>query len=268
MTRRHSVRNAGLALPAGLEAPSAVARMPTDGAKTYVLVHGAWHGGWCWRPVAEALRAQGHRVLTPTLTGLGERRHLLTRDITLDVFIADLVNVFEMDELQDVILVGHSFGGLAISGLADRMPDRVRHLVYLDSLILESGQSPFSVLPPDLVAARRRLVAEKGNGVAIPVPPVSDFGIPDDHASAAWVRRHLTPHPVNTYESALTLTYPLGNGRPRTYIHCTAPAYAALQRLRQWVKQQQGWQWREIATCHDAMVTAPSDLAQMLANIG
>jgi pimeloyl-ACP methyl ester carboxylesterase len=235
---------------------------------TYVLVHGAWHGGWCWRLVAEPLRAAGHCVFTPTMTGLGERRHLLSRDITLDTCITDIANVLETEELQDIILVGHSFGGSVISGVADRMPERIRHLVYLDSVILENGQRPIDILPPDVVASRRKLVAEKGNGVAIPAPPVTDFGIPDDHPNAEWVRRHLTPHPFGTYESPLILASPVGNGRPRTYIQCTSPVYAPLERARQWVKRQQGWQWCEIATGHDAMVTEPAELARMLMDIG
>ena len=99
------------------------------------------------------------------------------------------------------------------------------------------------------------------------VPPVTDFGIPADHPRADWVRRHLTPHPLGTYETPLVLRNPVGNGRPRTYIHCTTPAYRPLERARQWVKRQPGWQWREMATGHDAMVTAPTDLAQMLIDI-
>jgi pimeloyl-ACP methyl ester carboxylesterase len=241
--------------------------MASSNPKTYMLLHGAWHGAWCWRLVADDLRARGHNVFTPTQTGVGERRHLLSRDITLDVFIADLTNVFEMEELQDVILVGHSFGGLPISGVADRMPERIRHLVFLDSTILENGQTPFSVLPPDVVAERRRQVAGEGNGVAIPVPKVDAFGVPADHPRADWVRRHLTPHPVSTYESVLTLAYPVGNGGPHTYIHCTDPVYEPLENVRQWVKRQKGWQWQEIATGHDAMVTAPSELARILADI-
>ena len=232
-----------------------------------MLVHGAWHGGWCWRAVADALRAKGHRVFTPTQTGLGERKHLLSREITLDTFVDDLTNLIEMEELQNIILVGHSFGGSPISGVADRMPDRIGHLVYLDSLVLEGGQSTFSVVPPDVVAARRKLVVEQGLGIAIPTPPVTAFGIPEDHPQAAWVRRHLTPHPVGTYESTLRLEHPVGNGRPRTYIHCTNPVYGPAEASRQWVRQQQGWGWQEIATAHDAMVTAPADLARMLLDV-
>jgi len=246
---------------------SSVARVLAGTVKTYVLVHGAWHGGWCWHLVADALRAKGHRVFTPTQTGLGERRHLMSRDLTLDLFITDLLNIFEAEELWDVILVGHSFGGLTISGVADRMPERIRHLVYLDSVILESGQTPFDALPADVVAARRKLVAEQGNGMAIPVPPVTAFGIPEDHPRAEWVRRRLTPHPIGTYESVLKLAHPVGNGRLRTYIQCTDPVYAPIEYVRHWLERQQGWQRQKIATGHDAMVTAPAELTRMLADI-
>ncbi|WP_408871533.1 alpha/beta fold hydrolase [Craurococcus roseus] len=136
-----------------------------------MLVQGAWHGGWCWRDVADALRAQGHRVFTLTQTGLGERRHLLSHDVTLDVFVDDAANLVEAEELCDAILVGHSFGGSAISGVADRMPGAVRHLVHLHSLTVEPGLSPFGMLPPDVVAARRKQIAERGGGVAIPPSP-------------------------------------------------------------------------------------------------
>src|SRR6202162_4659832 len=140
---------AGLAAGAG----GAAATAQTN-AQTFVLVHGAWHGGWCWSRVADRLRTASHQVFTPTQTGLGERKHLLSKDITLDTFTRDIANVIEAEGLSDVILVGHSFGGNAISGVADAMPDRIRHLVYLDSLMVEGGKSPFDSLPPDVVAAR------------------------------------------------------------------------------------------------------------------
>ena len=237
-------------------------------SKTYVLVHGAWHGGWCWKEVADRLRGMGHSVSTPTQTGLGERKHLLSKDITLDTFAADVINHIEAEELTEVILVGHSFGGTSITGAADKIPNRIRHLVYLDSVILENGQSVFSALPADIVAARRKTVAEQGQGIFIPPPPPTAFGIPENHASADWVRRRLTPHPVGTYDSPMRIDNPVGNGRPRTYIACTDPSYGPLEGARQWVKKQQDWKWQEIATGHDAMVTAPAELARMLAAIG
>src|SRR5260221_1599406 len=154
---------AGLAAGAGGTAAKA-----QTAAQTFVLVHGAWHGGWCWSRVADRLRAAGHEVFTPTQTGLGERKHLLSKDITLDTFTGDIVNVIEVEELSSVVLVGHSFGGLAISGVADAMPDRIRHLVYLDSLMAEGGRSPFYSLPPDVVAARRRTAEETSGGARPP----------------------------------------------------------------------------------------------------
>jgi len=237
-------------------------------AKTYVLVHGAWHGGWCWRVVADALRSIGHRVTTPTQTGLGERKHQLTKDITLDTFVADIVNHIEAEELDDVILVGHSLGGAGITGAADKIPDRIRHLVYLDGVILENGRSVFSAMPADVAAARRRLAAEVGQGLFLPPPAPTAFGIPEDHPATDWVTRRLTPHPVGTYESPLRLDNPVGNGRRRTYVVCTNPIYGPAEGARRWVKEQDGWEWQELATGHDAMVTAPADLADMLAAIG
>lgn len=235
--------------------------------KTYVLVHGSWHGAWCWRDVVRGLRALGHEVTTPTQTGLGERRHLMSGDITLDVFVTDIVNHIESEELEDIILVGHSFGGVGITGVAEKIPERIRHLVYLDGVLPKSNTSVFATLPPELVAQRRKLAAEKGQGIFIPLPPPSDFGIPDDHPKADWVRRRMTPHPIGTYESSLQLKKPIGNGRPRTYIACTQPFYTALQETRDWVKQQPDWQWQEIATGHDAMVLEPEKLTRMLAAI-
>jgi pimeloyl-ACP methyl ester carboxylesterase len=267
MMDRRSLLLAGAGAPLALATRFARAQAP-DERRTFVLVHGLFHGGWCWRPVADSLRSKGHRVFTPTQTGLGERRHLLSREITLDTFVSDLTNLIEMEDLHNIILVGHSFGGLAVSGVADRMPERVAHLVYLDSLLLLDGQSPFGVLPPDVVAARRKAVAEQGLGIALPPPAVTSFGIPEDHPLADWVRRHITPHPVGTFESVLKLAGPLGNNRPRTYIHCTNPVYAALESSRQLVRGQPGWRWLEIATAHDAMVTAPDDLSRMLMEIG
>ncbi len=235
-------------------------------AQTFVLVHGAWHGGWCWSRVADRLRTAGHQVFTPTQTGLGERKHLLSKDITLDTFIKDIVNVIEAEELSNVILVGHSFGGLAISGTADVMPDRIRHLVYLDSLMVEGGKSPFDSLPPDVVAARRKAAEETSGGLSLPAPPPSAFGV-SDAKDTDWVKRRLTPHPLGTYTSTLNIKGPVGNNLPRTYIHCTTPSYAALQGSRNWVKAQQGWRWAEIATGHDAMVMAPEELTRMLIGV-
>src|ERR1700729_4499027 len=126
MERREVLKTMAIAgLAAGAAGTGATAQ---TAAQTFVLVHGAWHGGWCWSRVADRLRSAGHRVFTPTQTGLGERKHLLSKDITLDIFTKDIANVIEAEELNNIVLVGHSFGGLAISGVADAMPERIRHL--------------------------------------------------------------------------------------------------------------------------------------------
>jgi len=235
--------------------------------KTYVLVHGAWHGGWCWREVAHLLQALGHHVTTPTQTGVGERSHLLRQGITLDVFVSDIVNCIESEDLWDVILVGHSLGGASITGTADRIPDRIRHLVYLDAAIIESDQSVFSTIAPDIVARRRKLAAEQGQGLFLPAPPVSAFGIPEDHPQADWVRQHLSPQPIGTFETTLKLRHPVGNGRPRTYVACTDPLHRPAQSARDWVRRQSGWNWQELATGHDAMILAPAEVSRLLAEI-
>lgn len=236
--------------------------------KTYVLVHGAWHGGWCWREVARLLRTLGHHVTTPTQTGVGERRHLLRQGITLDVFVSDIVSHIEREDLRDVILVGHSLGGASITGTADEMPDRIRHLVYLDAAIIESGQSVFSTIAPDIVAQRRKLAADQGQGLVLPAPPVSAFGIPEDHPQADWVRQRLSPQPIATFETTLELRHPVGNGRPRTYVACTDPLHRPAQAARDWVRRQSGWNWQELATGHDAMILAPAELTRLLTTIG
>ncbi|MBV9785238.1 MAG: alpha/beta hydrolase [Acidisphaera sp.] len=232
----------------------------------FVLMHGAFHGGWCWAPVAERLRAAGHRVFTPTQTGLGERRHLLSKDITLETFVRDLTEVIEAEELTDAVLVGHSFGGNAISGAADRMPERIRRLVYFDSLILENGGSPAERYPPPVWEARRQLAETTSGGVSVPAPSPAEFGVKPGPAFD-WLARRMTPHPFGTFTSRLALDNPVGNSLPCTYITCTEPLHAALASTRDWVRDRPGWQLREIADCHDVMATDPEAFTALLLDI-
>jgi pimeloyl-ACP methyl ester carboxylesterase len=234
----------------------------TQGRKTFVLVHGAWHGGWCWQKVAAILRGRGHVVLTPTQTGLGERSHLLSISITLDTFVADVANVLKWENLTDVVLVGHSFAGSTISGVADRMRERVRALIYVDAAMLENGETPFSKLPKDVVEARTKAAQQISGGVSLPAPPASAFGVTDP-AQAAWLEARLTPHPFGTFVSPLKLANKVGNGLPATYVVCVDPIYAPLQASRDWVRRF-GWTIREINSGHDAMVIVPEALADML----
>jgi pimeloyl-ACP methyl ester carboxylesterase len=230
--------------------------------RPFVLVHGSWHGGWCWREVADHLRAAGHPVFTPTQTGLGERAHLMSGAITLDTFAEDITGVIRFEDLQEVVLVGHSFGGNTISGVADRMPERLHHLVYLDAMILEAGQSAFDILPPEAVAARTKASMEFDGGLSVPPPSAEALGIlkPED---AARTLPRLTPHPMSVNRAPLNLSHPIGNGVAKTYVLCTDPIYPALERSRAFARAQ-GWPIVELATGHDAMVTAPRDTADLL----
>lgn len=234
-------------------------------SSTFLLVHGAWHGAWCWKKLTPLLEAAGHRVLTITQTGLAERSHLMSKHITLDIFIQDVINLIRWEELQDLILVGHSFGGNAISGVADRLPGSVRHLVYLDALVLKNGQSPFSVVPREVADQRRKLALDSSGGVSIPVPDPSAFGVTDP-ADRQWIQSKLTPHPLSVYEDTLKLSAAPGNGLPATYIAVT-PYYGPTTSSRDYAKTRKDWNYVEIDAGHDAMVTSPDSLAKILLSL-
>ena len=234
--------------------------------KTYVLVHGAYHGAWCWKKVATRLRAMDHTVYTPTLTGLGERAHLLRFRPSLDTFIEDVAQVIRYEELDDVILVGHSFGGSTVSGVADRMPERLRHLVYLDALVLQNGQSCATLNPSRIEAYRQR--ARNGDGIG--VPPRDNaraYGITDPEMGR-WLLTKLTPQPLQAYYDTLMLKHSLGNGVPASYIACTKPYFDGTAKAREFAKTVSGWNFVEIPTGHDAMLLIPDELSEMLAAMG
>lgn len=240
---------------------------PTTSARgNYVLVHGAWHGGWCWRRVADRLQAAGHRVFTPTLTGLGERAHLMRPGITADDFATDITAVIDAEELEDVILVGHSFGGRPVSLVADRVPQRLRHLVYLDAGLPVDGQSHMEGMTPAVRDARIAAAQAFDGGHSLPPPAAADLGV-TDAADAAWLVRHMTPQPFSTFTAPIRLANPLGNGLSVTYIRCTDPAYAPMAASAARAKATPGWAYVELATGHDAMVTAPAELAAILAGL-
>jgi pimeloyl-ACP methyl ester carboxylesterase len=228
----------------------------------FVLVHGAWHGGWCWHGVAAILRARGHRVTAPTLTGLGERSHLISREIDLSTFVTDIENHITFEDLSDVVLVGHSFAGTVIGAAADRLAGRVRRLIYLDSLLLEDGETPMSRLPDDVAAERLRLAEESSGGLSLPPPPASAFGIVDP-LQQARVDSRLTPHPLGAYLSSLPFSGAQGDPVPADYIVCSDPLYAPLGSSRDRARDA-GWPIHDLPTGHDAMIIAPEALAHLL----
>ena len=227
-----------------------------------MLVHGAWHGGWCWRRVADRLSAAGHRVFCPTLTGLGERAHLLTREVNLTTHIQDVVALLEAEELNEVVLVGHSYGGIVITGVAARAKARLRQLVYLDSAIVEDGESWSSAHSPQVQAERRKL-AEPSGGVSMPVPKAEVFGL-SDAKDLAWVQRRMTPQPFAPYDQKMHWGGPVGNGLAKVYVDCTDPVYAGLAAAKDRIRGKPGWPFVALETGHDAMVSAPGELTQIL----
>lgn len=231
---------------------------------TFVLVHGAFHGGWCWRLVAEELRRAGHAVFTPTLTGLGERRRSLSPAIDLEHWVADIVDVIECEELVDVVLVGHSFGGMVISGVADRIEARLSSLVFLDAGIAESGRPVAADLPAEVWALRAREVVDVAGVPCFAPPPAGYFGV-TDVTLAGWLARRLTPMPTRVYETAIRLQNPVGNGLPATFVHCTRPALPVVARSAIKAKSV-GWHCLELATGHDAMLLEPVRVTSILAD--
>jgi pimeloyl-ACP methyl ester carboxylesterase len=229
---------------------------------TFVLVHGGWHGGWCWRRVAPLLESAGHEVHCPTLTGLGDRAHLATLDTGLADHITDVVAVLELDDLRDVVLVGHSSSGAVITGVAQRCPDRLRELVYLDAFVPEPGQSVFDLLPP----ARREqflgLVDRSGRIVLDPDTAMDGWSI-SRPADREWVRPRLRPFPVGALRDPLPPD-PVP-GLPRRYVHCTVkPGGDSFARFADAARTDPAWRLDTIPTGHDAMITTPDALATLL----
>jgi pimeloyl-ACP methyl ester carboxylesterase len=236
---------------------------------TFVLIHGAWHGGWCWQRVAPLLRAQGHEVLTPSLSGMGENAHMLSPQITLETHVQDVVNVCKRYEVKDAVLVGHSYGGMMITGAADRLhgTNHLSKLVYLDATVPHDNWRWSDSHKPEQIAARHAAGRGPGLGLCLPVPEAAAFGV-TDKADLAWVDRNLRPHPYGTYLSSLSLPeLAKGGGAaalPRTYIDCTKPFYSDFNGLKGRLKADKAWKYIELATCHDAMVTMPKEVAELL----
>jgi pimeloyl-ACP methyl ester carboxylesterase len=221
----------------------------------FVLVHGAWHGAWCWKKILPGLWSAGHRAFAVTLTGTGERVHQLSPGITLRTHVDDVAAVIEAEELRGAIVVGHSYGGMVITAVADRMPDRIARLVYLDAVVPLPGESWSSTHPASTQTQRRQAIAATGS---IPSADPALFGLTGDDAQ--WVARRQTPQPGGVYDDPLHFDAARVAALPRTFIDCTAPALATIAVMRERVRQQPDWQVLEIATGHDALISAPQEL--------
>jgi pimeloyl-ACP methyl ester carboxylesterase len=229
----------------------------------FLLVPGAWLGGWCWKYVAADLRAAGHTVIPATLTGLGERAHLLHREIDLDTHISDIVGLFEYRDLHAVILVGHSYGGTVITGVAERIPNRIRRLVYLDASVPRSGESNDDVIGPTMAARLRASAMCEGEGWKVPPAPYVIERL-SEHPLREWVAVRLKPHPLRPFAEAVRLSSPEAAALPRAFIQTTqSDLYRGLiARAR-----QEGWYCQEIGGGHYAMITEPKAVAAALSEI-
>lgn len=225
----------------------------------FVLVHGAWHGGWCWRHVVPLLRAAGHRAHAVTLTGLGERAHLMGPSIRLSTHVDDAVGLIQSEELDQIVLVGHSYGGMIITGVADRVGQRLAQLVYLDAVVPAPGESWSSGHDAQIQASRRRIIAASG---VLPPPDPAAYGLHGpDHD---WVARRQTAQPGTLYDEPLWFDAKRIESIPRTFIDCIAPALPTIDASRRRVRAEAGWRVIELVTGHDPMVSAPADVVRTL----
>jgi pimeloyl-ACP methyl ester carboxylesterase len=234
---------------------------------TFVLVHGGFHGGWCWKRVTPYLRAAGHEAYAPTLTGLGERSHLASPENNLSTHIQDILNVLTYEDLTDVVLVGHSYSGMVITGVADRAPERVISLVYLDAFVPEDGQSLRDIFrPPSSQAASSEVVLLDGWRVPYPYRE-RPFGITSE-TDVHWVLDKITPQSINTFVEPIRFVNGGAPTIPRTYIYLRPPGEQPTDTEFVWfaerARTQPGWTYHELVSGHDAMIIVPEAVAAIL----
>jgi len=229
----------------------------------FVLVHGAWHGGWCWKRVKNLLLREGHIVCTPTLTGLGNRSHLLSRDINLDTHILDIVRAIETEELTNVVLCGHSYGGVVITGVADRITSRIASVVYLDAFIPENGKSQRDLLPKERLSDMDILVKEKGEGWKAPPRNAMSFMV-QKHEDREWVDRLCVDHPYATMTQPIKLTNNWKKIRHKKFIKATLYTTSPFEPFAECSRNDPEWCYEEIRSGHDVMIDSPEELASSL----
>lgn len=230
---------------------------------TFVLVHGAWHGGWCYGRVVERLHRAARRVFTPTLSGLGDRSHLFSRKIRLTTHVSDVVNLIRWEQLKRVVLVGHSYGGMVITGVADQVPESIASLVYLDAFLPQDGQCLHDLISVD--AAKAQVASAVRGG--IPPIPASLLNVND--ADRAWVDTLCTPQPLGTFVQPLRLTRALNQVGARAYVLATGNLPGAgFHRFRDPLRTDALWTTHELPGGHDVMIDSPEQLARILIDCG
>jgi pimeloyl-ACP methyl ester carboxylesterase len=228
---------------------------------TFLVAHGAWTAGWAWKKMRPLLEGRGHVLLTPTYTGLGERSHLAHPDIDLETHIADVLGVLRFEDLERVTLIGHSYGGMVATGVADRAPERISCIVYVDAFVPRDDQSLFDL---QISESRERMRAEaraQGEGWRIPPPPMSPDTSQDDFS---WVNSRRVMQPIKTFEQRLRLTGAV-ESLPRAYVYCKrARAGDVFRQFLDRARRDPGWRAFEIDASHSPNITAPEALTEIL----
>lgn len=240
---------------------------PTDqtasARKPFVLIHGAWHGGWCWRRVADLLEARGHRVFAPSLTGLGDRSHLMRADITMDTHIADIVNLIRWEDLKEVVLVAHSYGGFPVSGAIEHVADRIAAVVFVDAFTPEDGQKSL-----DLASEFSRKGTEEAmarNEISRPPPAAAQFSV--NEKDRAWVDSKLTPQPIGVALQPLRLTGARERVAKKVYIRAPQYPQPAFDKYYAAKRADPSWRTCELPCGHDIMIDMPERLAEILLEV-
>ena len=228
---------------------------------TFVVAHGAWSAGWAWKKMRPLLRAHGHELVTPTYTGIGERSHLATPAVNLSTHVADILGVLEFEDLHDIVLVGHSYGGMVATMVADRVSARIAHLVYLDAFVPRDGQALVDLVGPEPAAGMRAGALAKGEGWRVPPNPLPPDTGADD---VAWALPRRVMQPLASFEERVSLTGALER-LARTYIYCTrsGPGDVFAQFARR-ARGEAGWNYRQIDASHNPHITKPEVLAGLL----
>jgi pimeloyl-ACP methyl ester carboxylesterase len=228
---------------------------------TFVLLHGAWLGGWCYQRVAKLLRRMGHDVYIPTLTGLGERAHLMNPSISLDTHIHDVLGLIRWEELSDIVLCGHSYGGTVISGVTEKAVDKIRSLVFLDAFVPENGQCHMDLLPPEHARLLRQDAQQNGEGYKLTPPPAEGVNI--NAADVEWVKTMLVKHPLACFEQKLALAGARHRVWRRTYILATGWS-SPFEKFALRFDQDPAWEIKQVDCGHIVMLDRPEDLSDML----
>ncbi|MET0669693.1 MAG: alpha/beta hydrolase [Tardiphaga sp.] len=231
--------------------------------KTFVLVHGAWHGGWCWRRVADLLAANGRKVFTPTLTGLGERSHLLGKGINVSTHVTDVVNVLKWEQLTNVVLCGHSYGGFVVSGVAEQMASAISSIVFLDAFLPENGEAMVDITGQAVIDATR--AAEQQDALGVPPRKAEAFGV--NEKDRAWVDSLTGLQPIGCFLEKIKLTGARDRIAKKAYIRAANYANPGFDKALAGIKTNPEWRTYQTPCGHDVMVDMPERLAEILQEV-